>query len=249
MRNVHPPVASIDQLTDFLRVWHHIPSSLESVDIPLAVPLPLQILYQNFGLLASRDERFDRDFETGYAAVGIFAVQDMLVPVSRLEENVFTAGPGRYEGQRFLTFIHEAQWCWYLHVPLQSGSDPPVFMTETSYVNQARPRQPEPLVEIAPKLSEFLALHALRETVLGSETGWHRYRSFSEQDYIPALKPLLIGRSYVDHRWRYDFYIDDTERLLIMAEVNTDITYIAARGLGLANISGDHADFDAGWRC
>jgi len=65
----------------------------------------------------------------------------------------------------------------------------------------------------------------------------------------PSLKPLLIGRGYVDRLWRYDFYIDDTERLLIMAEVNTDIAYIAARGLDLANIANDHADFDAGWRC
>jgi hypothetical protein len=44
--------------------------------------------------------------------------------------------------------------------------------------------QSRTLVEVAPKLSEFLALHALRETVQASQTGWHRYRSFSEQDYI-----------------------------------------------------------------
>jgi hypothetical protein len=79
---------------------------------------------------------------------GIFVNQDFLVPASYFPGSTFVAKNGDFKGQRLLTFVHENQGCWHLHVPLNADDDPPVLMTEDlKAINGCQ--------QVADKLSEF----------------------------------------------------------------------------------------------
>jgi hypothetical protein len=245
MRTVSPPVVAVDELFDFIAAWHDLPADLERVPIPQYLPRALRDLHARFGLAATKEHRFDRNFETGYGAQGIFAVQDMLVPISRLEENIHIAPGGPYKGQRMLTFVHEAQWCHYLHVPLEGGEDPPVFVSDLAYVNPNRPVSEIVYEQAAGKLSEFLAVHVLRETVIGAPYLWMRItEAHRSDDYLIRWTPLLTDTCYVYPYWPCDFYVDETENLLLMRENYTDFNYIASKNGNLEAILRDPKEVD-----
>jgi hypothetical protein len=245
MRTVSPPVVAVDELFDFIAAWHDLPADLERVPVPQYLPRALRDLHARFGLAATKEHKFDRNFETGYGAQGIFAVQDMRVPISRLEENIHIAPGGPYKGQRMLTFAHEAQWCHYLHVPLEGGEDPPVFVSDLAYVNPNRPVSEIVYEQAAGKLSEFLAVHVLRETVIGAPFLWMRItEAHRSDDYLIRWTPLLTDTCYVYPYWPCDFYVDETKSVLLMRENYTDFNYIASKNSNLEAILRDPKEAD-----
>ena len=136
-----------------------------------------------------------------------------------------------------LTFIRENQLLYQLHAQLDDTDDPPVYLTEGLNL----PTDPEvPLERIDGRMSDILAKFALRETITcGPTRTWVRHRDFDAVDYSIKLDRLLAsGSGYVDGpNWEMDFYIDETQKILIMAERIPDTitqwnpTWIAGKGV------------------
>jgi hypothetical protein len=245
MRTISPPVNTVEDLYDFVASWNNLPRDVERVPVPQYLPKPLRDLHIRFGLAATKEIRFERNFETGYAATGLFAIQDSLVPISRIEENTHIAASGPYKGQRMLTFIHEAQGCYYLHVPLDGEEDPPVLVSDFAYVNPNRPFTEIVYEKAADKLSQFLAVHALRETVLGAPFFWTRIAEVHRsQDYLIEWIPILTDTHYVYPYWPYDVYIDETESVLLMRQHNIDFNWIASKTDNIGSIVKDPREVD-----
>jgi hypothetical protein len=245
MRTISPPINAVNDLFDFVASWHDLPEDVERVAIPQFLPKPLCDLHARFGLAAAKEISFERNFETGYTATGLFAIQDTLVPISRIEENIHIAPSGPYKGQRMLTFIHEAQWCHYLHVPLYGEEDPPVLVSDFAYVNPNRTFTEIVYQKAADKLSQFLAVHALRDAVLGAPFFWTRIaEAHRSQDYLIEWIPILTDTHYVYPYWPYDFYIDDTEGVLLMRQHNIGFNWIASKSDNIASVVKDPREVD-----
>src|SRR5262245_16235637 len=230
------PVSTVYDVINYVAAWNNVPADVPSVALPPDLPRPLRDLHVKFGLLGTRAIRVQRrrggdlDWQEG-----IFVNQDFLVPASYFPKSTFIAKNGDFEGQRLLTFVHENQDCWNLHVPLNADDDPPVLMSEDREAMHGCQR-------VADKLSEFLAVVVLRETVMGSPFLWSRGGELNLSRFKLGLKPLLIGASYVYPELRHDFYIDGTGAVLVMHEPNCDNTWIASLSSNLDSIVHDRAD-------
>lgn len=144
-----------------------------------------------------------------------------------------------------LTFVHEAQWCWYLHVPLEGGEDPPVFVSDLAYVNPNRPVTEIVYEKAADKLSQFLAVYVLRETVIGAPFLWTRIaEAHRSHDYLIDWALLLTYTHYVYPYWPCDFYVDQAESALLMRQHNIDFNWIASRTDNVECIVKDLASVD-----
>jgi len=230
------PVSTVYDVIDYVAARNNVPADVPSVALPPDLPRPLRDLHVKFGLLGTRAIRVQRrrggdlDWQEG-----IFVNQDFLVPASYFPSSTFVAKNGDFKGQRLLTFVYENQGCWYLHVPLNADDDPPVLMSEDLKAIKG-------CQQVAAKLSEFLAVFVLRETIMGSPFLWARGGELNLSNFKFQLKPLLTGASYVYRELRHDFYIDETETVLFMHEPNCDNTWIAAQSSNLDSIVNDRAD-------
>jgi len=230
------PVTTIYDVMDYVAAWRNVPAEVPSVALPPDLPGPLRDLHLRFGLLGTRAIRVQRrrggdlDWQEG-----IFVNQDFLVPASYFPRSTFVAKTGDLQRQKLLTFVYENQGCWYLHVPLNADHDPPVLMSEDLKAMKG-------CQQVANKLSEFLAVFVLRETIMGSPFLWARGGELNLSSFKSRLKPLLIGASYVYPELRHDFYIDEAGTVLFMHEPNCDNTWIASLSSNLDSIVNDRAD-------
>lgn len=230
------PVTTIYDVMDYVAAWRNVPAEVPSVALPPDLPGPLRDLHLRFGLLGTRAIRVQRrrggdlDWQEG-----IFVNQDFLVPASNFPRSTFVAKTGDFQRQKLLTFVYENQGCWYLHVPLNADHDPPVLMSEDLKALKG-------CQQVANKLSEFLAVFVLRETIMGSPFLWVRGGELNLSSFKSRLKPLLIGASYVYPELRHDFYIDEAGTVLFMHEPNCDNTWIASLSSNLDSIVNDRAD-------
>jgi len=215
------PVTTVYDLFDFVAARYGIPSRVPAVPIPFHVPRPLRDLHARFGLLGTKA------IEVGIHdwSEGIFVNQDLLVPASRLVQNTFTVTAGPLKGRKILTFVHENQHVWHLHVPIESGDDPPVLLSEDR--EAARGTR-----QVAEKLSEFLAIFVLRETVFHGPFLWARSGQFDAEIFNFRVLPIATGAYYADSEWGSDFYIAEAGSVLLMYEHSYENTWIA-------NVSGD----------
>jgi len=231
MITIAAPVTTVYDVMDYVAARTNVPAKVPSIALPPDLPGPLRDLHLRFGLLGTRAIRIgDLDWQEG-----IFVNQDFLVPASYYPKSTFGAKNGDFKGQRLLTFVHENQDCWNLHVPLNAGDDPPVLMSEDREAMQG-------CQQVADKLSEFLAVFVLRETIMGSPFLWARGGELNTSRFKLRLKPLLIGASYVHRELRHDFYIDEMGTVLFMHEPNCDNTWISSLSSNLDSIVNDRAD-------
>ena len=230
------PVTTVYDVMDYVAARYNVPADVPSGELPPDLPGPLRDLHLRFGLLGTQAIRVQRrrggdlDWQEG-----IFVNQDFLVPASYFPKSTFVAKNGDFKGQRLLTFVYENQGCWYLHVPLNADDDPPVLMSEDLKAMKG-------CQQVADKLSEFLAVFVLRETIMGSPFLWTRGGELNLSCFKLSLKPLLIGASYVYPELRHDFYIDETGAVLFMHEPNCDNIWIASLSSNLHSIVNDRSD-------
>jgi hypothetical protein len=225
------PVSTVYDVMDYVAARNNVPAEVPSVALAPDLPRSLRDLHLRFGLFGTRAIRIgDLDWQEG-----IFVNQDFLVPASYFPKNTFVAKNGDFKGQRLLTFVYENQDCWNLHVPLNADDDPPVLMSEDRKAMQG-------CQQVADKLSEFLAVFVLRETIMGSPFLWARGGELNLSSFKLKLKPLLIGATYVYPELRHDFYIDEASTVLFMHEPNCDNIWIASLSSNLDSIVNDRAD-------
>ena len=224
------PVSTVYDVIDYVAARNNLPAHVPSVALPPDLPRPLRDLHMRFGLLGTRPIRIgDLDWQEG-----IFVNQDFLVPASYFPRSTFVAKNGDFKGQRLLTFVYENQCVWNLHVPLNADDDPPVLMSEDREAMQG-------CQQVADKLSEFLAVFVLRETIMGSPFLWARGGELNLSSFKFQLKPLLTGASYVYREWKHDFYIDETGTVLFLHEPSWENTWIAALSSNLDSIVNNRA--------
>jgi hypothetical protein len=95
-------------------------------------------------------------------------------------------------------------------------------------------------------LSQFLATHVLVETTFASPRLWCiGDRPFHIGEFRLPLVSLMVG-SVMGYPppLQYDFFIDPSERVLIMNMPESDFTWVATRDLDIAEIFFDTAICD-----
>jgi hypothetical protein len=235
MKHLRPPINDVRELFDFLAAWHDVPVDVSPVTVPFETPSPLSELYGRFGLLAGSESWVRPDL---CWSDGLFSCQNFIVAATQLGKEEFVAPTGLFADKRHWLVLRENQHCWFAYVPIGCGDDPPVVYTEVDDTGQ-----PKGAGLASGPLSAFLATHVLIETVFTAPRLWFiGDHLFCGEDSILPLVPLLIGARLGYPELQYDFYVDPSERVLIMNMPESGSTWVASREVEVEEIVVDRID-------
>jgi hypothetical protein len=228
-KTLHAPIRDVRGLFEFLAQWRGVPADVSPVDLPAETPTPLRDLYQRFGSLAAEEWWVRPDL---CWSEGLFSGQNFLVAATRLGKENFVA-----DGQRYWLVVRENQGCWFAWVPAAKVDDPMIAYTAAHEAPSA-----SGLEITSIPLSQFLATHVLVETTFASPRLWCiGDRPLQIDEFRLPLVSLMVSVMGYPAPLRYDFFIDPSERVLVMSMPESDFTWVATRDLDIAEIFFDPA--------